>query len=129
MVWEKSGPWRTIVVYRKAPRSFLGMHSNDILEQSISCKVPDDKLAELKRFDARIKFDKPSGELSSLSESEKFNYLILNLADEIVADKWSADEARDFYRKTVRLSESGKSSAYMTGFVFPLDKEDNLWRR
>jgi hypothetical protein len=122
LVWFKNGPWKKTVVYRSAPQGF--MHSRDILEQSISYDVPAGKLAAIESFDSRLTFDKKSGELSSRAESENLNFLALNLADEVATDKRSPDEARDFYRKTVKLSESGKTSAYTGGFLFPL-QEDN----
>jgi hypothetical protein len=83
-------------------------------------KVPETKRAALRRFDARVAFDPETGELSAQSESERFNYLALNLADEIVNGKRTADQAKDFYLKTSRLAASGKSSPYMDGFLFPL---------
>jgi hypothetical protein len=118
LVWFDNGEWSKTVVYRKAPGGFLGLHSRDILRQTVPYAVPDAKIADLKAFDDRIKYDKASGEISALSEDENLNYLALNLADEIVADKRTPQEARDFYRKTLRLSESGKSSAYTQGLLF-----------
>jgi hypothetical protein len=123
LVWFKNGPWRKTVVYRYAPQGFL--HGRNILEQSITYAVPPGKVAALQEFDGGIKFDKKGGELTSRAESEGLNFLVLNLADEIVTDKRSPDEAREFYRKTVKLSESGKSSAYMGGFIFPLADDDS----
>jgi hypothetical protein len=121
LVWSKNGPWQKTVVYRTAPQGFL--HGQDVLEQSISYDVPDEKIPALKSFDSRINFDKATGELSSRAESESLNYLALNLADEIVTDKRTPDDARDFYRKTVKLSEAGKASPYTDGFVFPLKQD------
>jgi hypothetical protein len=118
MVWNKNGPWRKTVVYRNAPEGF--MHGKDVLEQTIGYDVPDDKVASLKRFDERLDVNKTSGELTSRGENESLNYLALNLADEIVNGKRNVDEARDFYHRMSRLAESGKSSAYLDGFVFPL---------
>lgn len=122
LVWFGNGEWRKTVVYRKAPRSFLGYRGRDVLEQWVAYDVPDRKLAELKSFDDRIKYDKPAGEISARSENESLNYLVLNLADEIVADKRNVQEARDFYRKTRKLSESGKFSSYMDGLLFRASK-------
>lgn len=119
LVWYNKGPWRQTVVYREAPHSFMGYHGKDILEQWISYVVPENRIAELKRFDNRIAVDKAGGELSARSESENLNYLALNLADEILAGKRRPDAARDFYLKTMKLSASGKSSPYMDGFLFP----------
>ena len=118
LVWHGNGPWHQTVVYRTAPQGFL--HGKDVLEQSIGYDVPDDKVMALKSFDSRIKFDRATRELSSRAESESLNYLALNLADEIVTGKRTPDEARDFYRKTEKLSEAGKTSPYTQGFIFPL---------
>jgi hypothetical protein len=118
LVWGKRGPWQQIIVYRKAPRSFLGFHGKDILEQSIAYVVPAAKAAALARFDDRLHFDKASGRLSARSESESLNYLALNLADEIVKGKRDVDDARSFYRRTANLAESGKSSGYMERLLF-----------
>jgi hypothetical protein len=118
LVWGNHGPWQQIIVYRKAPRSFLGYHGKDILEQSIAYVVPAAKVSTLARFDNRIRFDKASGRLSARSESENLNYLALNLADEIVKGKRDVDDARGFYRKTASLAESGKSSGYMERLLF-----------
>ena len=119
LVWHNVGPWQETAVYREPPES-SGHRGEDILEQSIAYVVPENKLADLNRFDRRLDFDKPSGELVARSESESLNYLALNLADEIVNGKRSPDAARDFYRKTLKLSAAGKTSPYMNGFLFPL---------
>lgn len=123
LVWYDNGEWRKTVVYRKAPESFMGLHSRDILQQTVAYAVPDAKIGDLKAFDDRIKYDKASGEISAISENENLNFLALNLADEIVADRRSPQEARDFYRKTTKLAQSGKSSAYTQGLLFrPIQK-------
>ncbi|MFI5349382.1 MAG: hypothetical protein ACHQ2Z_07555 [Elusimicrobiota bacterium] len=123
LVWYNNGQWRKTVVYRRPPRNIEGSRGDDILEQTISYDVPDDKVAALKSFDVRVKFDRGKGELSSRSENENYNYLALNLADEIVRGKRNPDEAVDDYRKMIRLSESGKNSELLYGFSFPLTVE------
>jgi hypothetical protein len=123
LVWRMNGPWLETVVYRQASRSLIGYHGKEILKQTIAYVVPSNRIAALKRFDGRLQFDQANGRLSSTSENEDRNFLALNLADEIVAGKRTAEEARLFYRKTVRLAASGKSSAYLDGFLFPLIDE------
>jgi hypothetical protein len=118
LVWYKNGPWRKTVVYRRAPGSFLGYRVKDVLEQSIAYVVPQGKIAALKHFDDRLRFDQANGQLSSRSASESLNYLALNLAHEIVTEKRSAEEARSAYQKTTKLAESGKSSEYMERLLF-----------
>jgi hypothetical protein len=118
LLWFKNGPWRRTAVYRDAPEGFL--YGKNVLEQSIGYDVPAGALAKLKKFDRSLRFDKAAGELISHAESESLNILALNLAAEIVAGKRTPGEARDFYRKTAEFSEAGKSSPYMSGFLFVL---------
>lgn len=122
LVWLNNAPWKKTVVYRDAPRR-EGVRAEEILEQTISYQVPKKKAAALKRFDPRVTADRIRGELSSLSSSENLNFLALNLADEIVSGRRSADEARAFFLKTEELSRSGKSSSYLGGFRFEVLNE------
>lgn len=118
LVWFGNGPWQKTVVYRSAWPHFLGKRDKDYLEQSVAYQVPTEKIDDLKRFDRRLEVNERHGLLSARSESEATNFLALNLADEIVAEKRNADDARDFYRKTETLAKTGKSSAYMAGLLF-----------
>ena len=77
-----------------------------------------DSLEDLSRFDIKLDVDARYSELSSRSESEAMNFLVLNLAHEIVSGKRSAMEARQFAAKTVRLSAAGKSSRYLERLLF-----------
>ena len=120
LIWYNNGPWQKTIVYRRAWPHSLAMIDEDYLEQTINYLVPDDKINDLKRFDPRISVNKASWEISSRSDSESTNFLVLNLADEIVTDKRSIEDARIFYRRTQRLSESGKDSPYMKRFMFEL---------
>jgi hypothetical protein len=119
LVWIANGPWERTVVYRSAWPHFIGKRDKDYLEQTIAYRVPSEKIDQLRRFDRRIEVNTARGHLSARSESEAMNFLALNLADEIVTDKRSVEDARDFYMKTERLSKAGKSSAYMDGLMFP----------
>ena len=120
LAWFDNGPWVRTVVYRTAPRSFIDWLGKNVVEQSIDYSVPERRIPDLKHFDGRLKVDPSTGALSSRAETEELNFLAVNLAGEIVAGKRTATEARGFYRKTVRLSESGKSSEYMQGIIFSL---------
>lgn len=124
LVWFDNGPWQRTVVHRRGWPRLLGMTDKNYLEQAISYEVPAPKIEALKDFDRRVEVDKAAGELSSRSDSEATNYLALNLADEIVSGKRSVTDARDFLRKTERLSRSGKSSPYLEGFVFEASRTE-----
>lgn len=122
LVWLNNAPWKKTVLFKTAPRR-AGASENDLLEQTISYQVPRKKVRELKRFNPHVSTDQVRGELSCVSDSESMNFLALNLADEIVAGRRTADEARDFYRRTVQIGPSGKSSAYTTRFLFEVRNE------
>jgi hypothetical protein len=124
LVWFHNGPWLKTVVYRSAWPRIIGKRDKDYLEQTIAYQVPDEKVNDLKRFDARIKVSENGGQLSARSESEGMNFLALNLVDEIATGARSVEDARDFYSKTARLSKAGKSSAYMEGLLFPNRREN-----
>ncbi|MBI3289255.1 MAG: hypothetical protein HYZ74_07030 [Elusimicrobia bacterium] len=118
LAWDDNGIWKRSVVHRRAwPRSAKA-RDKDFLEQSVVYHVPPDKQAELKAFDNRVEFDAVTGRLSSRSESESMNYLALNLANEVIVGVRGAAEARELYRKTRRLAQSGKSSPYLEGLLF-----------
>ena len=118
LVWRDNGPWKRTVVYRRAWPHYEDREDKDYLENTISYRVPEDKLAALARFDSKVDADPRYAELSARSESEAVNFLILNLADEIVAGKRNFNDARRFCARTARLAEAGKSSPYLERLLF-----------
>ena len=119
LVWIDNGQWEKTVVYRRAWPREAGKKDKDYLEQTIAYRVPTGKIEELRRFDRRLEINASRSQLSSRSESEPMNFLALNLAHEIVTDRRSVQDARDFYLKTERLAQAGKSSRYTEGLLFP----------
>jgi hypothetical protein len=65
LVWIGNGFWEKTVVYRSAWPHFLGKRDKDYLEQTIAYQVPDEKLADLKRFDRRIGVSQNGDRLST----------------------------------------------------------------
>jgi hypothetical protein len=118
LVWIRNGPWRKTTVYRGVERRPLGKRETAFVEQTIVYRVPARRIDDLKRFDGRLEVDERRGRVSVRSESEAFNFLELNLVDEIVTGKRNLEQARVFYTKTARLANAGKSSPYMEGFLF-----------
>ena len=112
LVWYDNGGWKSTAVYRHPHE-----HS-DVLEQAISYAVPGEKVLALARLDLALKLSLDNSELSSVSESEETNVLALNLADEVVREEKTPEEARAFYLKTVVEANAGKSSPYMKNLLF-----------
>jgi hypothetical protein len=121
LVWYADGPWKKTTVHRLGWPHYTFKRDKDYLENAIGYAVPDDRLADLTRFDKRLSADQASAELSSRSESERMNFLALNIADEVIRGKRTVEEAREFYRKTERLASAGKSSPYLVGLLFEVD--------
>lgn len=119
LVWIDNGPWRKTVVYRNPWPHVLRKTYTEYLEQTVAYKVPVEKVEDLKRFDRRLMVNENQDLLSARSESEPMNFLALNLADEIVKNERTVEDARDFYLKTEKLSKAGKSSRYLEGLLFP----------
>ncbi|MCR4294275.1 MAG: hypothetical protein NUW21_01980 [Elusimicrobia bacterium] len=120
LVWTDNGPWKRTVMHKEGlTRSMIG-RSRDHLEQVISREVPEEKVAELEKFDKRIKVDRDAGELSSRSDSERMNFLTLNLADDIIKGQRTVSDARSFAKQVKSLEKAGKSSPYLDGLIFTM---------
>ena len=107
--WFMALPWKRISV-SDTPAGFL--------EHAVSYRIPQEKLAELRRFGRGLSVDAQNDEISARGESEEGNLLCLNLANDIALGKKTAAQAGEFYRLTIRESMSGKSSPYMERLLF-----------
>lgn len=121
LAWFNNGEWKRTIVYRRRAHQDPTATRTDILEQTIGYLVPNDKVAELKRFNPKLVVSQAAGELTFSSDSEAKNRLALNLADEIVTGNRTAADARAFFLKTARLAASGKSSSYTDELRFDVD--------
>lgn len=111
LTWYGPGDWKKTVV----SRSDAG---EGPIAQTIDYRVPDSKWARVQEFDGGITSDKSRGELTVRSDSEATNFLAANLAHEVASGFKTPRQAREFYDKTLRLAEAGKSSRYLDGLVF-----------
>ncbi|MDD5303915.1 MAG: hypothetical protein PHS14_12515 [Elusimicrobia bacterium] len=112
MSWNDNGAWKKTTVYR------IPSAGQDVLEQTIGYDVPSNKRADLSKLDLALKVNPADKEMSVTSESEETNFLAMNLADEVIQEKRSPEDAREFYLTTVKLSQSGKSSPYTRSLLF-----------
>lgn len=125
LVWYNNGPWKETVAYRETV--FDGEDDAKpvgILRQTITYRVPEGRFASLDSFTRSLVGDPSRDELSFQSDSEKKNFLAINIADEIINREKTPDEAKDFYAKQISLTEAGKTSRYTMGFLFPVDNEN-----
>ncbi len=99
LLWHYNDPWkRTILwrdgVYHNFPRSHL-----DLLEQTIDYRVPLDKIGQLMMYDGSLFIARTRGELSVCCGSEFMNFLVMNLAHEIIIGRLSPEQARIRHRE------------------------------
>jgi hypothetical protein len=121
LVWRNASPWSRIAVWDTANYYPEAMGSNS-LEQTLLYEVPQDKRQDLAAFSDKLVVSQDGKELSVLGNSESFDFLALNLADEIVRGKLSPEGARSCYDRIYRLSQAGKSSPYTQGLLFSTNR-------
>ncbi|MBI5240295.1 MAG: hypothetical protein HY926_07460 [Elusimicrobia bacterium] len=107
--WASAAPWKRIVVRGR------GM---GFLEQAIVYRLPQDRLGELWSFGRGLRPDLERGELAVTGESEEYNLLCLNLANDIALGRMNAEQARKVHDDIVRKSYAGKSSPYLERLLF-----------
>lgn len=112
--WKGREPWSRVLVERDA---LDAARPTGVLE-AVAYEVPLRRWRELGRLGRGVDYDPVAKELIARTGSEATNRLALNLADEVVRGKRTAEEARAFYDETVALSVAGKSSPYMKRLLF-----------
>ena len=117
LVWDHRGPWKRIEVWDELELLDFDRASSNI-EQTISYPVPDNMRGVLASFHRGLHVSPDGAELSARSSVEERNFLMLNLADEIVKGLLSPKDAREAYSRTLRLADSGKSSPSMERLLF-----------
>lgn len=118
LVWHENGPWLRTIVYKEEVDHDFPVPHKDVLEQVISYEVPPDKYDDLAMYDGSVIAERTKGELSARCDQEVANYLALNLADDIVKDEKSVEEAREFYAETIKQVLQGQEPEYVTSLRF-----------
>src|SRR5690349_4969353 len=84
ITWYGNGPWKKSTLYKEeVAHNFASPHA-DVLEQTVSYKVPLDKVAALLEFNGSVVVNRTRGELCSCADSEELNFLALNVADDLI---------------------------------------------
>lgn len=112
--WTNRNPWKKMEVERDAldPARATGVL------QSVAYDVPLRRWRALGWFGRGVDYDPVTRELIARTRSEATNFLALNLADEVIRGRRTAEEARALYDETLALSLAGKSSPYMRRLLF-----------
>lgn len=94
LLWHYNDPWKRTVVWRDGvhhnfPRSHL-----DLLEQTLDYRVPLDKIGQLATYNGSLVVARTRGELSVCCGSQMMNFLVMNLAHEIIIGRLTPEQAR-----------------------------------
>ncbi|MFI5348150.1 MAG: hypothetical protein ACHQ2Z_01280 [Elusimicrobiota bacterium] len=121
LVWINNSPWRRTVVRNERGIAATGVADQDIVEQSVDYRLDPKRAADVAAFDDRVVFNPRSGQLSARAGKEAYNFLRLNLADDIAHGRMRPEEARNSYARLVTFEQAGKTSPYMLGLRFTPD--------
>ena len=81
--------------------NFANAHQ-DVLEQTVSYRVPPEKIALIAQFNGSVVVNRTRGEISSTSDSEDTNFLALNVADDIAKGERDVERAQTYYAQLIR---------------------------
>jgi hypothetical protein len=119
LVWYETGPFKKTVLMREAVPHAFPMPHEDYLTQTVSYRVPGDKVDDLFEYDGSVWVHRTRGELSAQCDMEALNLLALNLAHDVATGRRTVADARAFYAKTaMEFKQGNRSSPYLTGLMF-----------
>lgn len=117
VIWNNTAPFKRSIVYREVTAHEFPKQHEDVLEQTIDYRVPDDRLQVLAQFNGSLIVDKTKGELSSRGNREEMNILALNLADQVVRAEMKVNEARKQFANSVSSYEMGNKNQFVSGLL------------
>ncbi len=125
LIWYNNGPWKRTVIYNVETKHIFPVDHVDVMEQFIDYKVPADKFDELAMYDGSVTVKRTDGEMSAKCDKEGANFLAINLAVDVINNKKTVEEARNFYAKTIKeFALENKMSDYMKSFQFSMASKE-----
>ncbi|RTY89829.1 hypothetical protein [Flavobacterium sp. GT3R68] len=118
LIWMNKGIWKKICINKKETKHSFPIEHTDMMQTTISYKVPVDMMDELGKFDGSVTFDRTQGTMSARCDQEGNNFLALNLAHDIITGKKSVEQARTAYGDIVKEKMNGANPVYMQKLTF-----------
>lgn len=118
LVWRNKGPWKKICITKNETKHSFPIEHTDMMTTTIEYAVPADKMDDLGKFDGSITFDRTQGTMSARCDVEANNFLALNLANDVVRGKKSAEQARNAFAEIVKQKMNGGNPEYMQKLGF-----------
>ena len=121
-VWYHNGPWKRTILYKEETQHNFPRPHKDVLEQTVSYRVPAEKVGDLATYDGSLLVDRTRGELTVHCDSEEHNILTLNIADDIVKGERTVEEALTYHAQVIRALETNDPQAYAQKLRFKIPK-------
>jgi len=118
LVWHRVGPWKRIVASKEFYAHEFPAPHFDSVESVLDYRVPPEYASALAEFDGSVIVERTAGELSARCHDEQANNLALNLANDIVTDAMTVEEAREYYAKEFLDHRRKQPTPYMDGLRF-----------
>lgn len=120
LIWLNKGTWVKICITKMESKHNFPIEHTDMMTTSITYKVPEDKMDDLGKFDGSVTFDRTQGTMSARCDKEGNNFLALNLANDIITNKKTVDEARKMYGDIIKEKMNGGNPEYMNKLTFSI---------
>ena len=123
VTWYGNGPWKRTTLYQEEITHNFAIAHKDVLEQTVSYRVPPDKVAAITQFNGSVVVNRTRGELSSTSDSEDTNFLALNVADDIATGERDVERAKTYYSQLIRAKMIKEPERDLQGLHFTPAKD------
>ncbi len=118
LIWTNAGVWKKISITKVESKHNFPIEHTDMMQTTIMYKVPQTKMDELAMFDGSIVIDRTQGTISVRCDKEANNFLALNLANDIITNKISVEQARLAYGNIIKQKMRGENPEYMEKLIF-----------
>jgi len=124
LMWKDTGPFTHTIVYKEEIQHDFPMPHKDVLEQFINYDVPVDKFDDLAEFDGSVIVERTKGVMSARCDKEAANLLALNLANDVIEDNRSVEEARQYYGEAIMAMLEGNKKDYLKSLQFDVPQSN-----
>ncbi|MBZ9731625.1 hypothetical protein LB467_18210 [Salegentibacter sp. JZCK2] len=124
LIWNDTEPFIKTIVYKEEIQHDFPMPHKDVLEQVINHDAPIDKYSDLARFDGSVIVERTKGTIAARCDKEAANLLALNLAHDIIENKKTVEEAKQFYADTMMGMMQGEEHEYLKELSFDIVKRN-----
>lgn len=118
LIWHHRGPWKRIEATRDFDGHEFPAPHIDAVESFLQHEVPPEKASDLVAFEGSVAVNRTRGELSARCHDEQANFLALNLADDIVREEKTVQEAREYYAHEFLAYRKKEPTPYMEKLRF-----------